>query len=84
MKYTIDRTIRDNIPSCDKAKDYLAVVGRTFKKIDKAENDNYMRLLANTQYDGVSRVREHVFKMTSYHKTLKDMDAHLADDYLVF
>ena len=28
MKYTIDRTIRDSITSCDKAKDYLTAVGR--------------------------------------------------------
>ena len=84
MKYTIDRTTRDNIPACDKAKDYLAAVGRTFKKVDKAEKGNYLRLLANTQYDGVSGVREHILKMTSYHKKLKDMDVNLPDDYLVF
>ncbi|KAH9648506.1 Integrase catalytic domain-containing protein [Citrus sinensis] len=84
MKYTIDRTTRDSIPVCDKAKDYLAAVGRTFKKVDKAENGNYLRLLTNTQYDGVSGVREHILKMTSYHKKLKDMDVNLPDDYLVF
>ncbi|KAH9657984.1 hypothetical protein KPL70_023305 [Citrus sinensis] len=84
MKYTIDRTTRDSIPACDKAKDYLAAVGRTFKKVDKAEKGNYLRLLANTQYDGVFGVREHIFKMTSYHKKLKDMDVNLPDDYLVF
>ncbi|KAK9199756.1 hypothetical protein WN944_014949 [Citrus x changshan-huyou] len=84
MKYTIDRTTRDSIPACDKAKDYLAAVGRTFKKVDKAEKGNYLRLLANTQYDGVSGVREHILKMTSYHKKLKDMDVNLPDDYLVF
>ncbi|KDO57167.1 hypothetical protein CISIN_1g048427mg, partial [Citrus sinensis] len=77
-------TTRDNIPACDKAKDYLAAVGRTFKKIDKAEKGNYLRLLANTQYDGVSGVREHILKMTSYHKKLKEMDVDLPDDYLVF
>ncbi|KDO48978.1 hypothetical protein CISIN_1g045119mg, partial [Citrus sinensis] len=84
MKYIIDRTTRDNIPACDKAKDYLAAVGRTFKKVDKAENGNYLRLLANTQYDNVFGVREHIFKMTSYHKKLKDMDVNLPNDYLVF
>ena len=29
MKCTIDRTIRDNILACNKAKDYLIAVGRT-------------------------------------------------------
>ncbi|XP_024039124.1 uncharacterized protein LOC112097779 [Citrus clementina] len=84
MKYTIDRTTRDSIPACDKAKYYLAAVERTFKKVDKAEKGNYLRLLANTQYDGVSGVREHILKMTSYYKKLKDMDVNLHDDYLVF
>ena len=73
MKYTIDRTTRDNTPACDKAKDYLAVVGRTFKKVDKAENGNYLRLFSNTQNNCVSRVREHILKMTSYYKKLKDV-----------
>lgn len=80
----IDRTIRDSIPTCDKVKDYLVAVGRTFKKVDKAEKGNYLRLLANTQYDSVSRVREHILKMTNYHKKLKDMDVNLPDNYLVF
>ncbi|KDO57168.1 hypothetical protein CISIN_1g039921mg [Citrus sinensis] len=84
MKYTIDRTTRDNIPTCDKAKDYLATVGGNFNKVNKAEKGNYLRLLANTQYDGVSRVREHILKMSSYPKKLKDMDVNLPDDYLVF
>ena len=56
----------------------------TFKKVNKAEKGNYLRLLTNTQYDGVSRVREHILKMTSYHKKLKDMDVNLPNDYLVF
>ena len=47
MRYTIDRTIRDNIPACENVKDYLIVVGRNFKKVNKAENCNYVRLLAN-------------------------------------
>ena len=84
MKYIIDRTMRDSIPAYDKVKDYLAAVGITFKKVDKAENGNYLRLLANIQYDGVSGVRDHILKMTSYHKKLKDMDVNLPDDYLVF
>ena len=84
MKYTIDRTTRDSIPACDKAKDYLAAVGRTFKKVDKGKKGNYLRLLANTQYDGVFGVREHILKMTSYHKKIKDMDVNLPDDYLIF
>ena len=79
----IDIIIRDSIPTCDKAKDYLAAVGRTFKKVDKAEKCNYLRLLVNTQYDGVFRVREHILKMTNYHKKLKDMDVNLPNDYLV-
>lgn len=48
MKYTIDRTIKDSISACDKAKNYLVTIGRTFRKVDKAENGNYLRLLANT------------------------------------
>ena len=84
MKYPINRTIRDSIPACDKAKDYLATVGRTFKKVDKVEKGNYLRLLVNTQYNSVSRVREHIFKMTNYHNKLKDMDVNLLDNFLVF
>lgn len=37
MIYIIDRNIRDNMPTCEKSKNYLVVVGRTFKKVDKAE-----------------------------------------------
>lgn len=41
-------------------------------------------MLANAHYDNVSRVREHILKMTSYYKKLKDMDVNLLDDYLVY
>lgn len=84
MRYIIDRTIRDNISACENVKDYLIVVGRNFKKVNKVENCNYLRLLANAHYDNVSRVREHILKMTSYYKKLKDMDVNLLDDYLVY
>lgn len=83
MKYIINRIIRDNIPACNKTKDYLAIVGKTFKKIDKAKKGNYLRLFTNTQYNGVSRVRVHILKMTSYYKTLKDINVNLLDNYLV-
>ncbi|KAH9657228.1 Integrase catalytic domain-containing protein [Citrus sinensis] len=59
MKYTIDRTTRDSIPACDKAKDYLAAVGRTFKKVDKAEKEESLKkgkshtvMVATTQESG--------------------------------
>lgn len=84
MRYIIDRTIRDNISACENVKDYLIVVWRNFKKVNKVENCNYLRLLANAHYDNVSRVREHILKMTSYYKKLKDMDVNLLDDYLVY
>ncbi|KAH9669477.1 Integrase catalytic domain-containing protein [Citrus sinensis] len=59
IKHTIDRTTRDNIPACDKAKDYLAAVGRTFKKVDKAEKEESLKkgkshtvIMATTQESG--------------------------------
>lgn len=35
MRYTIDRAIRDNIPAYENVKDYLIIVERNFKKVNK-------------------------------------------------
>lgn len=71
VKYTIDSTIQDRIPTYEKAMDYVVVITRTFKKVDKAEEGNYLRLLANTLYDGVFGVKKYILKLTNYYKKLK-------------
>lgn len=81
VKYTIDRTIQDRIPTYEKAMDHLVVITRTFKKVDKAEEGNYLRLLANTLYNGVYGVKKYILKLTNYYQKLKDMDVN-SDDYL--
>ncbi|XP_042950214.1 uncharacterized protein LOC122282322 [Carya illinoinensis] len=84
MKYTIDKSIRLSIANTDSAKEYLDAVGKKFTKFDKAENENLMKLLTTTTYDGISGVREHIMKLTHFFNKLKGMKVELADSFLVW
>jgi hypothetical protein len=43
-----------------------------------------MKLLTTTTYDGVSRVREHIMKLTQFFNKLRQMNVELADSFLVW
>jgi hypothetical protein len=84
MRLSMDKTIKNSIPQCDNAKDYLAAVSKKFVVFDKAEKSNYMRLLTTTTYDGTTGVREHVMRMTNLAMRLRDMKVDIPDSYLVW
>jgi len=84
MKYTIDKSIRQSITCTNSAKDFLAAIGDKFTKFDKAEKGTFMKLLTTTTYDGVSRVREHIMKLTHFFNKLRQMKVELADNFLVW
>ncbi|KAG7987697.1 hypothetical protein I3843_03G147300 [Carya illinoinensis] len=70
MKYTIDKSIRQNIADTDSAKEYLDAVGKKFTKFDNAEK--------------VSGVREHIMKLTYFFNKLKGIKVELANNFLVW
>ena len=84
MKYTIDESIRQSITHADSAKDFLVAVDKKFIKFDKAKKGTFMKLLTTTTYDGVSRVREHIKKLTHFFNKLREMKVELADSFLVW
>jgi hypothetical protein len=63
---------------------FLAAVGDKFIKFNKAEKRIFMKLLTTTTYDGVSRVREHIMKLTQFFNKLRQMNVELADSFLVW
>uniref|UniRef100_A0A2N9IQK5 CCHC-type domain-containing protein n=1 Tax=Fagus sylvatica TaxID=28930 RepID=A0A2N9IQK5_FAGSY len=84
MRLSMDKTIKNSIPQCDNAKDYLAAVSKKFVVFDKAEKSNYMRLLTTTTYDGTTGIREHIMRMTNLAMRLRDMKVDIPDSYLVW
>jgi hypothetical protein len=84
MKYTIDKSIRQSITCIDSAQEFLVAVGNKFTKFDKAENGTFMKLFTTTTYDGVSRVREHIMKLTHFFNKLRQMKVELVDNFLVW
>ncbi|XP_074560510.1 uncharacterized protein LOC141816668 [Curcuma longa] len=84
MKFTMDKTIKDNVPETNSAKEFLESVGKKFKKFDKTEKASYLSLLTKTRYDGVSGVREHAMKLTNWYNKLKSMKVELGSDFLVW
>uniref|UniRef100_A0A2N9EFV4 Retrovirus-related Pol polyprotein from transposon TNT 1-94-like beta-barrel domain-containing protein n=1 Tax=Fagus sylvatica TaxID=28930 RepID=A0A2N9EFV4_FAGSY len=84
MRLSMDKTIKNSIPQCDNANDYLAAVSKKFVVFDKAEKSNYMRLLTTTTYDGTTGVREHVMRMTNLAMRLRDMKVDIPNSYLVW
>ncbi|RDX91343.1 hypothetical protein CR513_26699, partial [Mucuna pruriens] len=59
MKYTMEKTIKDNICDIENAREFLNVVER----FDKAEKVHHLSLLRKTTYDRVRGICEHVMKM---------------------
>ena len=84
LKYSMDKTIKDNIPETNSAKEFLESVGKKFKKFDKTEKAHYLDLLTKTKYDGLSGVREHAMKLTNWYNKLKSMKVDLGTDFLVW
>uniref|UniRef100_A0A2N9HJJ0 Reverse transcriptase Ty1/copia-type domain-containing protein n=1 Tax=Fagus sylvatica TaxID=28930 RepID=A0A2N9HJJ0_FAGSY len=84
MRLSMDKTIKNSIPQCDNAKDYLAAVSKKFVVFDKVEKSNYMRLLTTTTYDGTTGIREHIMRMTNLAMRLRDMKVDIPDSYLVW
>ncbi|XP_074562434.1 uncharacterized protein LOC141818937 [Curcuma longa] len=83
MKFTMDKTIKDNVPETNSAKKFLEPVGKKFKKFDKIKKASYLSLLTKTRYDGVSGVLEHAMKLTNWYNKLKSMKVELGSDFLV-
>ena len=71
MKHIMDKTIKDNIPKTNKAKEFLEFISKKFKKFDKIEKSYYLN--PKTKYDGASGVCEHAMKLTNWHNKLKSM-----------
>ena len=84
MKYTMEKTIRQSVPESEKAKNFLESIAERYVKFDKAEKGQYLSLLENTRYDGVSGVREHIMKLVNYYNKLKSMKVDLGDSFLVW
>jgi hypothetical protein len=63
---------------------FLAAVGDKFTKFDKAEKETFMKLLTTTTYDCISRVREHIMKLTNFFNKLKQMKVELTYSFLVW
>ena len=45
LKYSMDKTIKDNILETNSAKEFLESIGKKFKKFDKTEKVYYLSLL---------------------------------------
>ena len=56
MKYTMDKTIKQNVPKSKKANIFLESIIAKFVKFDKAKKCHYLSLLEKITYDGVNGV----------------------------
>src|ERR1044072_2907411 len=83
MNFTMGKSIRQSIPTTEKAKDFLKLVGEKFKTFDKAQKGQYLSLLEKTKYDGVSGVSEHMMKLLNYFNKLKSLKVELGDNFLI-
>ncbi|RDX88854.1 hypothetical protein CR513_29487, partial [Mucuna pruriens] len=84
MKYTMEKTIKDNIHDIENARKFLNVVGEKFRRFDKAKNAYYLSLLRKTNYDGVGGICENVMKMVNWYNKLKSMKVELGEDFLIW
>ncbi|XP_068309759.1 uncharacterized protein [Pyrus communis] len=83
MKKAMTETVRAGIPTCDKAKDFLEVIGEKFKESEKAETGNFLTSLTTMKFDGTTSVREHILKMVDTAGKLKQLEVPVSDQFLV-
>ena len=81
-KFTMDKTIKDNVLETNNAKEFLEFVGNKFKKFDKTKKAYYLFFLTKTRYDGV--FGEHAMMLTNWYNKLKGMKVELGSDFLVW
>lgn len=74
VKRTMDKSIRQSIPKTKNTKIFLKEIADEFTKVEKVKKFAYMKMLASTEYDGISGVREHIIKLTTYYTKLKEMN----------
>ncbi|CAB4278937.1 unnamed protein product [Prunus armeniaca] len=59
----MEGNIIGGIPSCDLAKDHMAVVEEKFKRSDKAKSSSYLTTLTSTKFDGAGSIIKHLLKL---------------------
>ncbi|RDX73243.1 Nicotinate phosphoribosyltransferase 1, partial [Mucuna pruriens] len=84
IKYTMEKTIKDNIHDIENAKEFFNAIGEKFKMFNKAKKAQNLSLLVKTTYDGVGGVYEHVMKMVNWYNKLKSMKMELGEDFLIW
>lgn len=58
----------------DQEKEYFEVVEKQFKTADKGIGASLLNQLTSMKYEGTTRVKEHILKMTNLVARLKDLD----------
>ncbi|XP_021815541.1 uncharacterized protein LOC110758061 [Prunus avium] len=83
MKRAMTETVRGGIPSNDKEKAFLEVIGEKFKESKKAEMRSLMNALTIMRYDGESSAREYIMKLIDIANKLKDLEVTIYDPFLM-
>jgi hypothetical protein len=80
-KATIEEQIRDSIPECATATEYLEKIKSQFTGSTKVTTSSLIKKLMNEKYTGGS-IREHILKMNTTTSKLKEMNFK-KDDFLI-
>ncbi|XP_066310767.1 uncharacterized protein [Miscanthus floridulus] len=82
IKGSIEDSIRDSIPECTTATEYLKKVESLFTGSLKAYASTLIKKLVNEKYTG-GGIREHILRMSNTTSKLKLMDLGLKDEFLI-
>jgi hypothetical protein len=81
-KATIEEQIRDSIPECATATEYLDKIKSQFTGSTKATASSLIKKLVNEKYTGCS-IKEHILKMNTTASKLNEMNLK-EDDFLIY
>lgn len=76
--------MHDGYVEVDTAKKLLDVVSKKFIEFNKNEKYHFLDLLTSIMYNEVNGVREHILKLSSFYKKLKDMEINLGETFLTY
>ncbi|KAF7148069.1 hypothetical protein RHSIM_Rhsim03G0106800 [Rhododendron simsii] len=83
IKTHINSSIRNSIPSYDKAKDYMKAIEEQFVSSDKALPSTLMNRLSRMKHNSSRSVREHIMEMRDIMARQKSLEIEISDSFLV-
>jgi hypothetical protein len=83
MKSHITKGIRDPIPKCNKATEFMRAIEEQFVISDKALASTLMKKLSSKTFDKSRSVREHIMEIRDMAAQLKSLEVDIFESFLV-